>query len=1003
MPARKQSTSTPITSLKHSDRRANIPTEELRDFVADDEQAPKTLLYPRDPSLDPQLVWRGKDEQDAYDLAVPAVPIYIQEKIHPQALINDLLAQAARPGAGLKEAAAAYQLALFADFNGGPEEFDQKVEFYQHEQNWANRMILGDSLLVMASLAEKEGLRGRVQMMYIDPPYGIKFGSNWQVSTRKRDVKDGKAEDATRQPEQIRAFRDTWKLGIHSYLAYLRDRLVVARELLTETGSMFVQINSENSHLMRNLLDEVFGSDNFVADVYFRKKSIPLGARYLETMHDQILFYAKDAEHLKFRHLYEAMDASMLSSHGPYALYPNGETERVRLEDVFSPSHPKGTRYYRLFSLLAPSFSASTVYDFDFEGRAFAPPSRGSWVISKDKLSILATIGRLQAEGTNLSYRLFYDDFPYRKRTNTWTDAPVSYEKSYVVQTSPDVIARCLLMTTDPGDLVLDPTCVRKGTGVYAPTPALPVNGEGENLPPFTGGAEGGLTPIDSLRPGDWVLGHDRRPHRVLRLIRKPYRGQMVGIRHSLHPQTLWLTADHLVLCKPRPRTLGGQRDWSASPITHLERRKQLRREATPAERRLWSAVRNEQLGIKFRRQHPIGPYIADLCSREAHLVIELDGSGHFEPEQIQYDAERDAYMRHLGLDVLRFTNDDIEHNLPGVSLAIQNHVQTRLESLEGAQWVQASALQPGDLVFCGPDLRTAEVQSVESAYAEEEVYDLEIEGTHSFLTEVCAVHNCGSGTTAYVAEQWGRRWITCDTSRVALALARTRLMSARYPYYYLADDYPQITQMNTDRDIRNHLRQAVKSAASSSDIRKGFVYKRVPHVTLKSIANNPDIHEGMTREEIDAAIARHTDTETLYDQPYEDAKRVRVCGPFSVESLSPHRVLATADEYTDSAASEQQARQQQDFAAMILDNLRKAGVQNTRKSERLTFDRLDPYAGAWLHAAGEYTEAPLPREQGRVRGGGQARSRLHRPGTWHGWPAAGQGSRQRSGAGGGL
>ncbi|MFC1545017.1 site-specific DNA-methyltransferase, partial [Gemmatimonadota bacterium] len=193
-----------VDSLKHKDKRANIPTEELRDFVADDESTPKTMLYPRDPSLDPQLVWKGKDEQDRADLSVPVVPIYIQEKIHPQAIIN-ALPRIEQPGAN--------QIDLFSDFNGGPADFEQKVEFYQHEQNWSNRFILGDSLLVMTSLAEKEGLKGKVQTIYLDPPYGIKFGSNWQVSTRKLDVGD-KAEDATRQPEQIRAFRDTWKLGI---------------------------------------------------------------------------------------------------------------------------------------------------------------------------------------------------------------------------------------------------------------------------------------------------------------------------------------------------------------------------------------------------------------------------------------------------------------------------------------------------------------------------------------------------------------------------------------------------------------------------------------------------------------------------------------------------------------------------------------------------------------------------------------------------------------------
>ncbi len=228
--------STPIASVRHKDTRKNIPTEELRDFVAADEQAPKAMLYPRDPDLDPQLVWKGKDEQDAKPLEVQVVPIYIQEKIHPQAIIEDFRRSAEKDAQKTSDDFGG----LFADFNGLPAEFDQRVDFYHHDGHWSNRMILGDSLLVMSSLAEKEGLKGKVQMIYLDPPYGIKFGSNWQVSTRKRDVKDGKAEDLTRQPEQIKAFRDTYELGIHSYLAYLRDRLAVARELLTESGSIFV-------------------------------------------------------------------------------------------------------------------------------------------------------------------------------------------------------------------------------------------------------------------------------------------------------------------------------------------------------------------------------------------------------------------------------------------------------------------------------------------------------------------------------------------------------------------------------------------------------------------------------------------------------------------------------------------------------------------------------------------------------------------------------------------
>jgi adenine-specific DNA-methyltransferase len=291
---KKGDTHSPIFEFTYRDKRKNIPTHELRDFVAEEEKKPRAILYPRDPSLDPQLVWKGKDEQDARPLEVPAVPIYIQEKILPKAIIEEVRAQAKgeRPEG---------QPSLFADFNGLA--FEEMVDFYRHEQNWANRLILGDSLLVMTSLAEKEGLKGQVQMIYLDPPYGIKFGSNWQVSTRKREVKDGKAEDLTRQPEQIRAFRDTWKLGIHSYLSYLRDRLVVARELLTETGSIFVQIGDENVHLVRCLMDEVFGSNNFVSLISF-KKTLPLGSSGLAGICDYILWYGKNYEVMKYHELY---------------------------------------------------------------------------------------------------------------------------------------------------------------------------------------------------------------------------------------------------------------------------------------------------------------------------------------------------------------------------------------------------------------------------------------------------------------------------------------------------------------------------------------------------------------------------------------------------------------------------------------------------------------------------------------------------------------------------
>ncbi len=277
MMARKKKEPTPeLTELdanRHHDTRKNIPTEELRDFVAEDESKPPKMLYPRDPSLDPQLVWKGKDEQDREPLEVDIVPIYIQEVIEPRVII-----EAIHAGKTTKPDNSGFLPGFYDDFDAM--DFDRKIEFYQHDQKWANRMILGNSLHVMTSLAEKEGLKGKVQMIYIDPPYGIRFGSNWQVSTRKRDVKDGRLEDTTRQPEQVRAFRDTWRLGIHSYLAVLRDWLAVARDLLTETGSIFVQIGDENVHLVRCLLDEVFGTENCAAQIAF-KSTDPLGQKGL--------------------------------------------------------------------------------------------------------------------------------------------------------------------------------------------------------------------------------------------------------------------------------------------------------------------------------------------------------------------------------------------------------------------------------------------------------------------------------------------------------------------------------------------------------------------------------------------------------------------------------------------------------------------------------------------------------------------------------------------------
>ncbi len=704
MPPKKPAAPTPVEAITHSDTRVNIPTEELRGFVAPDEESPKTLRWQRDTSLDPQLVWKGKDTQDV--LEVPAVPIYIQEKVQPRAIIEELRRQS-------KRAPEPEQLNLFGDFNGI--EWDQLVEFYQHEQNWSNRLILGDSLQVMASLAEKEGLRGKVQMIYIDPPYGIRFGSNWQVSTRRRDVRDGRAEDVTRQPEQIRAFRDTWELGVHSYLGHLRDRLVLARELLNDAGSIFVQIGDENVHLVRSLMDEVFGVGNFSSLIAFSKTS-GLGTDRLPAKLDYLVWYAKDLHRVKYRQIYAAKDPFEIGGAQIWVELPDGTRRQFDPGDA----HDSTVRTFAADNLSAMFTTPHLATPFVHGGRPYSPGPNRQWQTTQDGLARLALAERLMVTGQTLRYVRMTHDFPIIAVSNLWQDTGTgsfTETKIYAVQTGRKVVDRCLLMTTDPGDLVLDPTC--------------------------------------------------------------------------------------------------------------------------------------------------------------------------------------------------------------------------------------------------------------------------------------------GSGTTAYVAEQWGRRWITIDTSRVALALARTRIMSARYPYYLLSDS-PEGARREAE------LAGVVPAQGPfEGDVRRGFVYRRVPHVTLKSIANNQEIDEIHARwgeqleplraeinrlpgasmeewelprepgvgwpesaktalaewwrlrrerqKEIDASIARRADQELLYDQPYEDSKRVRVAGPFTVESLSPHRVLAADEELPAGEREAQRAPSAGQFELMVIENLRKAGVQNTVRGERMTFDRLEPFAGEWLQASGEY------------------------------------------------
>ncbi len=445
-----------VESLKHEDAtRRNIPTAEFQSILQKDKQAPIRVAYERrNRDLDPQLVWRGKDEQDWSDLVVPAPPLYIQEKLHPKVLIDELLRQTEKA----KSQQPNYQPDLFAEFNGLPSH-DAKTEFYQHDQNWSNRMILGDSLQVMASLAEREGLRGKVQCIYFDPPYGIKFSSNFQWSTTSRDVKDGRADHITREPEQVKAFRDTWRDGIHSYLTYLRDRLTVARDLLTESGSIFVQIGDENVHRVRALLDEVFGPDNTIATITLAKTASSSTSKLAQVC-DYLLWVAKSATNVKALSLYQ--DKQDAGKAEDYKLFRD-EAGRVRSKPV--PGNDE--RVALTATTSQRPLQGGDLREFEFQGKRFTPGT-GTYKTDEQGLSRLALGARLFARENSLRYVRLFSDFPVVPINNLWADIRWGFdakEKRYVVETHTGVVERCLLLATDPGDLVLDPTC---GSGTTA-------------------------------------------------------------------------------------------------------------------------------------------------------------------------------------------------------------------------------------------------------------------------------------------------------------------------------------------------------------------------------------------------------------------------------------------------------------------------------------------------------------------------------------------------------
>jgi len=413
--------------------------------------------YEYDPHLDPQLVWAGKKEHTSFE--VPTVSLHVHERIDPRTIIE---AVRKRNGVPLKPA----QGYLFETREENPP-LREAVDFYRHAHGWTNRLIAGDSLLVMNSLLEKEGLAGQVQMVYIDPPYGIRYGSNFQPFVNRRDVKDGKDEDLTQEPEMVRAFRDTWELGIHSYLTCLRDRLLLARDLLHESGSCFVQISDENLHLLRAVLDEVFGFQNFVALIPFRKKLMPFGTIYIEQMSDFILWYGKSKSNLKYRELFVPKDVRG-DSDWVWFLDSNGKQNRMTTyQNATHLDIPDGSKIYRLKSLEPSGPMESGMFDFTFEGKNFPSPKNG-YGTDPTGMEVLARLGRLQVKGNLLNYRLRLDDYPVMALTAPWNDTVGADDKRYVVQTNTTVVARCLLLTTDPGDVVLDPTCGSGTTAVVA-------------------------------------------------------------------------------------------------------------------------------------------------------------------------------------------------------------------------------------------------------------------------------------------------------------------------------------------------------------------------------------------------------------------------------------------------------------------------------------------------------------------------------------------------------
>ncbi len=626
-----------VASIKHpKDKRVHIPSKEeagYEDANPKVQKGKKEIELPKNPVVhrgqDPELFWLNKYGNDDRDdlLRVDIRSLYRHEHIAPETLIENLytVTETKSP-----------QGDLFNELFGNAlekDELEKVSDYYEHQDGWTNRLIQGDSHLVMASLLEREGMAGQVQTIYFDPPYGINYGSNWQIKLNNLTVKEGD-ENLSGEPEQIKAFRDTWEFGIHSYLTYLRDRLLIARELLTESGSCFVQISDENAHYVKVVMDEVFGDANFITNIRYRTRTMSLNTSLMDVSYDHIIWFAKDKEKVKYRSLFQNQNIEGDTNYKHVEL-ANGERRKMTSEEINNHKLlPKGSRVYRLHYLKPSQYRKNQDFNFKFEEETFSPPGGNekntpdgvhSWATTIEGMTKLSKIGRLQKSGSSVEYVLYHDDYPVTPYNSVWNDTAATSDKRYVVQTANKIIERCLMMCTDPGDLVLDPTC--------------------------------------------------------------------------------------------------------------------------------------------------------------------------------------------------------------------------------------------------------------------------------------------GSGTTAFVAEQFGRRWITIDTSRIALNIAKQRLMTATFPYYKLYDE-------------------------KSGDIRQGFFYKTVPHITLKSLAND-EIPE----------------TETLFDKPDIDTKRLRVSGPFTVETLQNFEPISPEELDNEIKTGEDDGA----FEEVIKQHLVSAGIKNGRKNEMVIFTRVELLTNENLHAEGFY------------------------------------------------